>query len=147
MPVVFLPRYESAAARGGARPRRRGRLAHVLCTCGALGALVAAAQENAVTAPASVEPWDRFEVALRGPADGNPFAGVRLTAVFTDGARATEVAGFYDGGGVYRVRFRPERPGAFTLKRKDQDTFADATGRNIARPGRRSLAVQLRRIP
>ncbi|WP_233256522.1 DUF5060 domain-containing protein [Opitutus sp. ER46] len=59
----------------------------------------------------TVAQWDVYELTLAGPADGNPFAEVRLSAVFTSGAQMFEVAGFYDGDGVYRVRFMPPRPG------------------------------------
>ncbi len=63
--------------------------------------------------PASVEQWNIFEVSLRGPADGNPFVDTELTARFSQGATAVEVTGFYDGDGVYRIRFMPERTGAW----------------------------------
>lgn len=72
----------------------------------------------AVTASRAVERWDVFELELRGPSDGNPFADVRLSAVFTDGARTVEVPGFYDGDGVYRVRFMPETTGAWRYETK-----------------------------
>ncbi len=60
-----------------------------------------------------VEQWRRFEVAMTGPADGNPFADVELTADFTNAAtgQAVTVRGFYDGGGTYRVRFMPSAVG------------------------------------
>src|SRR5258705_127257 len=59
-----------------------------------------------------------FELELKGPADGNPFTDVRFSAVFTDGTRTHEVAGFYDGEGVYRVRFMPEAVGAWKYETK-----------------------------
>jgi hypothetical protein len=62
----------------------------------------------------AVEQWDVFEVELKGPADGNPFAEVQLTARFSDGAQTVEVDGFYDGDGIYRVRFMPPRAGRWT---------------------------------
>src|ERR1051325_8277288 len=70
----------------------------------ALFASFASAQPN----PRSVEKWSIFELELKGPTDGNPFVDVRFSAVFTDGTRTHDVAGFYDGDGVYRVRFMPE---------------------------------------
>lgn len=69
-------------------------------------------------APATVEQWDVYEVALKGPSDGNPFTEVRLSATFTDGAHSIEVAGFYDGDGVYRIRFMPETPGEWRYETK-----------------------------
>jgi hypothetical protein len=59
----------------------------------------------------TVEQWSTFDVALPGPQDGNPFLDVRLTATFTNGTHTTDVTGFYDGDGVYRVRFMPDQPG------------------------------------
>ena len=69
-------------------------------------------------AAATVEQWGLFEVALKGPADGNPFLDVRLTASFTDGARTHEINGFYDGDGVYRIRFMPDVPGEWRYETK-----------------------------
>jgi hypothetical protein len=58
-----------------------------------------------------VEQWGLFEITLNGPADGNPFLDVDLSATFTQGGKSVLVSGFYDGGGVYRVRFMPPSQG------------------------------------
>jgi hypothetical protein len=63
---------------------------------------------------ADVERWGLFELALRGPAGGNPFVDVDLTATFNQGEKKVRVAGFYDGDGIYRVRFMPETAGTWT---------------------------------
>jgi hypothetical protein len=65
---------------------------------------------------ADVEQWGIFEVALQGPADGNPYVDVLLSATFTQGETKLTVAGFYDGDGTYRVRFMPptQREWAYT---------------------------------
>jgi hypothetical protein len=63
---------------------------------------------------ADVERWGLYEIALRGPEKGNPFAEVHFGARFWNTAqveRVTEVRGFYDGGGNYRVRFMPSSQG------------------------------------
>jgi hypothetical protein len=60
---------------------------------------------------ASVEQWGIFEVALNGPTGGDPFLDAQFSATFTDDAKTVEVPGFYDGTGVYRVRFMPEQAG------------------------------------
>ncbi len=61
-----------------------------------------------------MEQWGIYEVALPGPTNGNPFGDVKFSARFTPaGTNATVVDGFYDGGGIYRVRFMPDRPGAW----------------------------------
>ena len=65
---------------------------------------------------ASVERWDVFEVALEGPSDGNPFVDFVFGAVFETEGRRVETAGFYDGDGVYRVRFMPDREGAWRYR-------------------------------
>lgn len=67
--------------------------------------------------PSTAEKWGVFEVELKGPTEGNPF-DVRVSAVFTDGARSHEVAGFYDGDGIYRVRFMPEATGTWRYETK-----------------------------
>ncbi|WP_199560113.1 DUF5060 domain-containing protein [Sphingomonas psychrotolerans] len=56
---------------------------------------------------ASVERWGLYEIALDGPAAGNPFDDVQLAAVFEFAGKKMAVPGFYDGQGVYRVRFSP----------------------------------------
>ena len=68
----------------------------------------------AQTAPPSVERWDVFEIALQGPADGNPYLEVEVGAEFRFAHRAVRVAGFYDGGGAYRVRFMPDEVGEWS---------------------------------
>jgi hypothetical protein len=66
----------------------------------------------------TVERWGTFELELKGPADGNPFTEVRLSAVFTNGTVTQEVPGFYDGEGVYRVRFMPSATGEWRYETK-----------------------------
>jgi len=78
-----------------------------------LAALLLALASAAAPA-ASVEQWGVFEIELKGPADGNPFVDVQLSARFSDGAQTIEVEGFYDGDGVYRLRFIPPCAGRWT---------------------------------
>jgi hypothetical protein len=66
----------------------------------------------------TVEKWGVFELELNGPAVGNPFNEVRFGAVFTDGAATVTVPGFYDGGGVYKVRFSPGSTGEWRYETK-----------------------------
>lgn len=65
-------------------------------------------------APSSVEKWGVYEIELKGPAEGNPFVDVTLSADFSNGVRTITVPGFYDGDGVYRIRFMPEETGSWT---------------------------------
>jgi hypothetical protein len=55
--------------------------------------------------------WGLLEIALSGPAEGNPFVDVELSAEFRCGDRTWTVGGFYDGEGVYRVRALAEEEG------------------------------------
>ena len=68
-----------------------------------------------VKAPAkSVEQWGVEEIALRsGHAYSNSFTEVQLQARFTSGGKSVVVAGFYDGGQTWRIRFMPEQQGAW----------------------------------
>jgi len=63
---------------------------------------------------APVERWGSFEVQLNGPDSGNPFLEVELSAEFRQGGRSVPVAGFYDGDGVYKIRFMPDSAGSWT---------------------------------
>lgn len=68
---------------------------------------------SALTA-ADVERWGVYEIALPGPSEGNPFLDVRLGAHFRYRNRVVDVDGFYDGEGLYRIRFMPDEPGNWT---------------------------------
>ncbi|MBB6553933.1 DUF5060 domain-containing protein [Nonomuraea rubra] len=61
-----------------------------------------------------MERWGVHEIELTGPSDGNPFADVRLSARFQFRNRIVEADGFYDGDGVYRVRFMPDAVGPWS---------------------------------
>jgi hypothetical protein len=61
-----------------------------------------------------VELWGLFEVSAQGPSSGNPFVDVNFGVRFTMGHRTVEVAGFYDGDGVYRARFSPDAVGSWS---------------------------------
>lgn len=60
-----------------------------------------------------VEQWGIYEIALNGPTNGNPFIDVQLSAVFDNGSKQINVPGFYDGDGIYRIRFMPDTQGAW----------------------------------
>ncbi|HWA28020.1 MAG TPA: DUF5060 domain-containing protein [Lacunisphaera sp.] len=79
---------------------------------------LAAVLPGLAAAPATVEKWGVFELELKGPATGNPFLEVRFSAVFTNGATTVDVPGFYDGEGVYRVRFSPPAVGTWRYETK-----------------------------
>lgn len=51
--------------------------------------------------------WEPFEISVKGPEEGNPFAEQWVRAEFISRNERVTCEGFYDGGGVYRVRFMP----------------------------------------
>lgn len=60
-----------------------------------------------------VERWGVFEIVLKGPAKGNPFVDVTLAAEFRHGGRLLRPEGFYDGKGIYKIRFSPDAEGVW----------------------------------
>ena len=60
-----------------------------------------------------VERWGCFELSLPAAVQGNPY-DVALTATFTSGGETLTVRGFYDGGGVFKIRFMPGSEGTWT---------------------------------
>jgi hypothetical protein len=69
-------------------------------------------------ADVAIEQWGTYEVALSGPTNGNPFLDVQFSAMFTQGDSKIEADGFYDGDGMYRVRFMPEQTGEWRYTTK-----------------------------
>ena len=59
----------------------------------------------------TTERWGLHEIALAGPSHGNPFRDVTLSARFMQANRCIRVPGFYDGEGLYRIRFMPDAEG------------------------------------
>lgn len=55
--------------------------------------------------------WGRIELEFHGPTDGNPFLDVEFSATFRNGDTNLVVPGFYDGDGVFRLRFLPNATG------------------------------------
>ena len=85
------------------------------------------------SAPSTVEQWTVFELALPGPADGNPLVDVTLSARFTRGVTKVGATGFYDGDGVYRVRFMPTQQVAWRCEtRSNRDELNARTGQFTA---------------
>ena len=64
----------------------------------------------------AVEQWGTFELALNGPTNGNPFLDVKFSVRFWQRQSETEAAGFYDGDGIYRARFMPEKQGVWNYQ-------------------------------
>ena len=68
-----------------------------------------------------IEKWDYYEISLPGPITGNPFTDVEFSAVFENGERTYEPDGFYDGNGIYKIRFMPDTEGTWTYRTKSND--------------------------
>lgn len=71
------------------------------------------------------EQWDIFELTLKGPKTGNPFVEVKLSAEFTQGTEVFKPDGFYDGDGIYKVRFMPNATGIWTYTTKSSCSELD----------------------
>lgn len=63
-----------------------------------------------------VEKWDVFEVVLAGKSEGNPFTDYNITGRFVNEKESVDIDGFYDGKGIYRVRFMPSYEGEYTYR-------------------------------
>ena len=80
----------------------------------------------------NVERWDVFEVSCEGRKDGNPFTDHDITGNFKGQNENVIVDGFYDGDGVYKVRFMPSFEGEyeFTISGSfKQDQGEEVSGR------------------
>ena len=78
----------------------------------ALLLLLSCTQQN--QALEKVEQWSVYEIALQGPAEGSPFFDVEISAEFISQNEKVSVPGFYDGDGIYRIRFSPASQGKWT---------------------------------
>lgn len=64
--------------------------------------------------PAECERWGIYELAFSGKTSGNPFMDYEIHGTFQSADETVSVNGFYDGGGVYRVRFMPSFEGNYS---------------------------------
>lgn len=62
-----------------------------------------------------VEKWGMLEISLEGKTEGNPFTDYGIQGTFTGKQERVTVDGFYDGNGIYKVRFMPSFEGKYTL--------------------------------
>ncbi|MCL2461440.1 MAG: DUF5060 domain-containing protein, partial [Defluviitaleaceae bacterium] len=61
----------------------------------------------------TVERWGVFEVSVNGKTDGNPFTDHNIRGIFRHKDETVEADGFYDGAGLYKVRFMPSFEGEY----------------------------------
>lgn len=76
----------------------------------------------------TVEKWGMYEVAVSGPVEGSPFTEQTFTGRFTGKNESVTVTGFYDGDGVYKVRFMPSFEGGYTYETSGSFEGAAASG-------------------
>ncbi len=84
--------------------------------------------------PDQVERWDVFEVRVSGPKEGNPFAEQWIRGVFTGAQESVQADGFYDGDGLYAVRFMPSFTGEYAFSIEASFLAEPLTGRFEATP-------------
>jgi hypothetical protein len=102
---------------------------------GALEPAAFAEKNSPQTNAISIEQWGLFEVILKGSSAGNPFKDVSLSAEFTREHRTVKVKGFYDGDGIYRVRFMPDMTGDWVYRTTSSSSALNGqTGRFTCAP-------------
>lgn len=65
--------------------------------------------------PGQVRKWGVFEVSVEGPSDGNPFVEQKVRGLFSGAGECVITEGFYDGDGIYKVRFMPSHEGKYSF--------------------------------
>jgi len=85
-----------------------------------------------MTDPAAATLWATHELAFEGPAAGNPFLEVELRAVFRQGDRQVRADGFYDGDGIYRIRFLPDATGTWSYETFSNSPALDGASGSFA---------------
>lgn len=63
-----------------------------------------------------VEKWDFIEVTCEGKSDKNPFVDYQINGIFYSKNEKKSVDGFYDGDGIYKVRFMPSFEEEYNFK-------------------------------
>jgi hypothetical protein len=66
-----------------------------------------------------------MEIELQGPSQGNPFLDITLQATFELDGEKQRLTGFYDGDGLYRIRFMPETAGRWRYTTHSNNTALD----------------------
>lgn len=89
-----------------------------LAAAAGLSALVKPAVANTIL---RAPQWGVVDIVLAGPSDSTPDTDIRLSATFrktSPSGKDTEltIPGFYDGNGVYRIRFSPPSTGAWAYQ-------------------------------
>ena len=72
----------------------------------------------------TVERWGLLELSLPGRTGGNPFTDYEIRGRFTGEKEDVTVSGFYDGNGIWKIRFMPSFSGVYRYT--VSGTFAEA---------------------
>lgn len=73
-----------------------------------------------------VEKWGMIEFSCKDNTNGNPFTDYRITGTFSGKNETVTTDGFYDGDGIYKVRFMPSFEGEY------QFCIRNRAGENLA---------------
>lgn len=65
--------------------------------------------------PSACHRWGIYELAFSGKTSGNPYLQYRITGTFCGEQETVTLDGFYDGDGIYRIRFMPSYEGLYTF--------------------------------
>jgi hypothetical protein len=80
----------------------------------------------------NIQQWDVYEISLSGPSEGNSYMDITLEAVFKTENKTVTVPGFYDGSGIYRIRFSPDKQGEWTWEtNSNSEELANKSGEFI----------------
>lgn len=71
---------------------------------------------NRMKYAAQISRWGVQEVSFSGPTNGNPFTDCPVSGVFSGKNETVRADGFYDGNGIYRVRFMPSFEGEYRFR-------------------------------
>jgi hypothetical protein len=64
----------------------------------------------------TAEQWGVFQIDLKAAPVGNPYTDTELNAIFSKGKNSIKVPGFYDGNGIFIIRFSPDEQGEWSYK-------------------------------
>ena len=74
----------------------------------------------------------RWEMSLEGTREGNPYLDVELSCTFRHEGKSVTVRGFYDGEGVYKVRFSPPSRGPWRFQTRSNRPELDGKDGSFA---------------
>ncbi len=65
---------------------------------------------------AKISRWGQFEIALKSDqVFSNPFTEVLVESIFSNGSHQKRIRGFFDGNGMWRIRFMPTEEGVWNF--------------------------------